>query len=98
MTDRGPADAHDTSNEAPHVWDDPRNVNRLFRVFYVLCVLLVAMDLLVHRHTVHPIEHLPVFYPLYGFVGITVLVLLARVLRKLVMRPEDYYEDDHDGH
>ena len=94
--DRGPG--HRTSDEAPHVWDDPRNVNRLFRVFYVLCALLVLADFILHRHAVHPLEHLPDFYPLYGFIGITVLVLLAKVLRKLVMRPEDYYDGGPDGH
>lgn len=89
--DRHPAD------EAPHIWDDPRNVNRLFYLFYVLCGILVLADFVIHRHALHPMEHLPDFYPLWGFVGITVLVLVARVLRRLVKRPEDYYEDGRDG-
>lgn len=80
--------------ERRHVWDDPANVRRLFRVFYACCAVLAALDLVVHRHVQHPWEHLIAFYPLYGFLGITALVLLARVLRRLVMRPEDYYDGD----
>jgi hypothetical protein len=61
-------------------------------VLYVVSAVLVALDLLVHRHTEHPWEHVVEFYPLYGFVGIVILVLAAKGLRRLVMRPEDYYD------
>ena len=40
-------------------------------------------------------ESWPGFYALFGFVACVSLVLAARELRKLVMRPEDYYEDEH---
>lgn len=33
-------------------------------------------------------------YGVYGFVGCVVLVLLGRLLRRLVMRREDYYGRD----
>ena len=77
--------------EAPGFWDKKANVDWLFRVLYAVSALLVIVDFFVHRHTEHPWEHLKAFYPLYGFVGIVLLVLLAKVLRRLVMRPEDYY-------
>lgn len=35
----------------------------------------------------------PGSYALYGFVGCCVLVLLGRVLRRLMMRDENYYGD-----
>lgn len=35
----------------------------------------------------------PASYALYGFVACVALVLLGRVLRRLVMRGERYYED-----
>ncbi|MBY6185125.1 hypothetical protein KUV89_00525 [Marinobacter hydrocarbonoclasticus] len=63
-----------------------------FKLFYLICALLAVLDFVVHRHTEHPWEGLPGFYPLYGFIGCVVLVLLAKVMRKLVMRPEDHYE------
>jgi hypothetical protein len=34
------------------------------------------------------------FYGIFGAVGIVVLVQLAKVLRRLVIRKEDYYESD----
>lgn len=35
----------------------------------------------------------PASYALYGFVACVILVLLGRVLRSVVMRGEDYYDD-----
>ncbi len=83
-------------DERQHVWDNPRNVKLLFSVFYALCLILVVLDLLlgrvIDRHRDHAWESLPVFYPLYGFVGIVVLVLIAKLMRRVLMRPEDYYD------
>lgn len=102
----GPRARWKEDDEKPSVWDKKANVDLLLRVLYAVCAVLVALDLFVHRHTEHPWEHLIAFYPLYGFVGIVVLVLLARVLRAVVMRPEDYYAQEaeregvgghHDG-
>lgn len=80
--------------------DDPDNVTRLWRGFVVACVLVASLDLLGlldfiwHRHVYLFIEGLPGFYPLWGFVGIGLLIVLAKQLRTVVMRPEDYYDDD----
>lgn len=63
-----------------------------FTLFYLICALLTLADLLVHRHVVHPWEALPGFYPLYGFIGCVVLVLVAKWLRKVLMRDEHYYD------
>jgi uncharacterized membrane protein len=73
------------------MWDKKQNVDRLLRVLYAVSAILVVVDFFVHRHAEHPWEHVKTFYPLYGFVGIVILVLVAKVLRKLVMRPEDFY-------
>lgn len=72
-------------------------VARLIRVFLVICVGLFAADFFVHRHTEAPLEGLPGFYPVYGFVGCVILVLAAKELRKVVMRPEDYYDPEPQG-
>ena len=80
--------------EAPGFWDKKANVDLLFRVLYAVGALLVIVDFRYHRHLEHPWEGLKAFYPLYGFVGIVLLVLLAKGLRRLVMRPEDYYGAD----
>ena len=40
-------------------------------------------------------DALPIcFYPVYGFVGCVVLVLVAKWMRSFLMRPEDYYDED----
>ncbi|MBY5920771.1 hypothetical protein [Ferrimonas balearica] len=63
-----------------------------FKLFYLFCGILALLDLLYHRHVVHPWEGMPGFYPLYGFVGCVVLVLVAKLLRKVLMRDEHYYD------
>ena len=79
-------------DERQHVWDNPRNVKRLFNVFYAACAVVVVLDLVVERHEVHGWERFVEFYPFYGFVGIVLLVLIAKLMRRVLMRPEDYYD------
>ena len=45
------------------------------------------------EHSFFEIENIFGFYGFYGFVGCVTLVLLAKLLRVLVMRPEDYYDE-----
>jgi len=78
--------------EKHHIFDDPRNVKRLLRVFYVVCVGVLAIDLVFARKIMHPWEGLFGFYALFGFVACVALVLIAKEMRKVVMRDEDYYD------
>ena len=80
--------------EKKHVFDNPRNVKRLLRVIYVICAALVGLDFVFRRHVIHAWEALPAFYPIYGFIGCALLVLIAKKMRKLLMRKEDYYDRD----
>ena len=75
-----------------HLFDDPRNVRRVVRGLVIACLLLLGLDLVLHRHVEHPWEGMFGFYALYGFVACVLLVLLAKELRKLLRRREDYYE------
>jgi hypothetical protein len=77
-----------------YLFDRPRNVSRLFRVFYGACVLLLVLDFILHRHAAHAWERLPGFYALFGFVACVTLVLIAKQLRRLLMRREGYYDVD----
>ncbi|MEA2048336.1 MAG: hypothetical protein U9O64_07820 [Campylobacterota bacterium] len=79
-------------NNKKHLFDNPKNVKLLIRMLYVSCFVLFAMDFVIHRHTVHPWESFTGFYAIYGFLACVILVLLARELRKVVMRDEDYYD------
>jgi len=80
--------------DRPGVWDKPRNVARLLNVFYALCVVLVLMDLVVHRHVTHPWERFFGFHAFYGFVACWTLVVVAKQMRKILMRDQDYYDVD----
>lgn len=78
-------------NSVPPLWS-----KRILWGLFVLCVALALVDvpaLIRHwRYEEHPWEALPMLYPLWGFVGISVLILASKGLRRLVMRPENYYE------
>ena len=85
------------TSKKKHLFDQPRNVRRLIRVFFALCVLLLGADLLFHRHLnfaegVFPVEGWFGFYAIYGFVACVLLVLTATQMRKVLMRREDYYD------
>ena len=81
-------------HERKHFFDDPRSVKKVLRVFYVICALLLLADVVVHRHVVHAWEGVWGFYAGYGFVACVLLVLIAKEMRKLLMRREDYYDGD----
>ena len=83
-----------TSKAKPHVFDKPHNVRRVLHALYAISALLFIADFIIHRHVIHPWEQVWGFYALYGFVSCVVLVLLAKEMRKVVMRKEDYYDVD----
>ena len=80
-------------DEKKHLFDDPKNIKRLLHILYMCCALLVVLDFVIHRHTMHNWEKLWAFYPIYGFIGCVVLVIVATWMRTFLMRPEDYYDN-----
>jgi hypothetical protein len=72
--------------------DDPNNVDRLVRGFYAVCAVLIAIDVFVPKHGPFAVEHWFGFYGWFGFIACVVLVLVAKQLRRVLMRPEDYYD------
>ena len=76
-------------NSVPPPW-----AGRILVGFFVLCGIVLGWDLFVDREIPHPLEEWPIMYPVFGFVGISLLILISKVLRRLVMRREDYYEDE----
>ncbi len=79
-------------NEKRYWLDESRNVDKIFWGLCILCVLLVAADLFYHKHAEFSWEDWFGFYGFYGFVSCIGLVLLAKQIRKLLMRKENYYD------
>ena len=80
-------------NEKKYIFDNPDNVKRVLYILVACCVLLFALDFVIHRHVMHSWENLWGFYPVYGFVGCVILVLVAKWMRTFLMRAEDYYDE-----
>ena len=69
------------------------------RIWYgllALCAVLLFADVLYHRHIKLAVEGWFGFYAFFGLIASVVLGLVARALQWLIMRPENYYGDDHD--
>ena len=82
------------AGEKQHIWDKPENVRRFLIAFWVICAVLFVADFFVERYQEHPLEAIPAIYAVYGFVGIALLIVIAKQLRKWVMRSEEYYDAD----
>ena len=82
-----------TDKQKTYLFDNPRNVRRVVFGLVGACVILAGLDLVLHRHVSHPWETMIGFYAVYGFVACVLLVLLAKEMRKVLIRPEDYYDE-----
>ena len=67
-------------------------VRRLSIGLIVVCVGLMLLDLVIHKHSHFPIEDLFGFYGFFGFVSFSMVVFAGKVMRTFVRREEDYYE------
>ena len=84
---------HPSKPDERRYWlDNPRNVDKLVYGLYGVCALLILIDLLVPKHGPFPIEHYFGFYGIFGFVACVGLVLAAKAMRTILIRPEDYYD------
>ena len=71
---------------------DSRRVDGIVYGLYALCALLFLADLIHSRHTHYNVEGWPGFYSVFGFVSCVALVLVARGLRRVLKREEDFYD------
>ena len=71
-------------------------------VLYAGAILSIVLEIVrpfdADGHGVERVHELDFLgsYAIYGFVGCVILVLLGRVLRRFVMRGEDYYARQND--
>lgn len=85
------------NTDKEYFFDKPQNVKYILYALYIICGLLFALDFIVHRHIYHSWEKLWGFYPLYGFIGCVLLVVIAKWMRTFLMRNENYYEQEEQG-
>jgi hypothetical protein len=92
---RGGAEKDGTSapRSREYLFDKPKNVRRLFLIYYASLSLLLLLDFFLSKHALFPWEEWPEFYAVFGFVACVALVIAAKyLLRPLVKRREDYYD------
>ncbi len=81
-------------DEEPGFFQKPKNIKAIIIGLFVVCGLLILLDVVNYKdHIYFSQERWFGFYGFYGFVGCVSLVLAAKVLRKIVMRKEDYYDE-----
>lgn len=82
------------SDKKIYLFDNPFYRTLLIRGLYIICILLIVLDFILHRHITHRWEELTGFYAIFGFVACVSLVLIAKQLRKILKRKENYYHVD----
>jgi hypothetical protein len=74
------------------LFDEPKNVRRLLWGFYISLAALLIADFFIHKHGHLPWENAHGFFAAYGFVSCVLLIFIAKGLRRLMERDEDYYD------
>ena len=84
---------HKKPGEKTYWLDDRKNVDKIWYTLIGICALTVICDFFYHKHVEYAVEDLiPGMYGWYGLGGCIFLVLSAKILRKIVMRDETYYD------
>ena len=90
------SDVHNVQNNADKGWlEDNRNVRKIITILVIICLGLFVADRFYHKHTYFGVESIFGFYAIYGFVMCVALVLIAKWIRKILMRAEDYYDKEY---
>ncbi len=80
------------SNDSNGWFDKTTNVRWIVRALVAVCVVLIGLELVVHKHGHFGFEEIPAFHALFGFVAFIVAVYAGKLLRALLSRDEDYYD------
>ncbi len=80
------------TDEKTYWLDSKRNVDKVWWTLIALCALVFVADAFYEKHPEFEVEYVFGFYGLYGFIACVFLVLTAKLLRRLLIRPEDYYD------
>ena len=89
-------DPHAPSSAGKPPAGKPDRIKRWMKILTGAAVVLLLIDFVYTSHFHAEVEAgggIKGFYGLYGFLGLVILVLGAKALRLIVMRPEDYYDE-----
>ena len=92
------SEKHTEHQEKEYWLDRPRNVLIIIILLITSCLTLFFADAFYHKHPHFEIENLFGFYGVYGFFVCVALVVIAKSLRAILMRPEDYYDASEGTH
>ena len=67
------------------------DINKAMYVLGALGACLFIADFLYKKKSYFDLEQLPGFYALFGFAAAFVLIYVARAVRSMMLRDEDYY-------
>ena len=80
-------------SKAKTYWlDRKENVTKVYWAVWIICGVLLLIDPLIHKHEAFGYAEWFGFFGFFGFVACVGLVLTAKMLRRVLKRPEDYYE------
>ena len=72
--------------------DYPENVRKVYFSVWIACAVLLLLELLIDKHAETAAEHWFGFHGFFGLIACVGLVLAAKLLRRVISRPEDYYD------
>ena len=89
------AEQQQPDNQKPEkrYWlDERRNAMKVYWALVAVCIALVAGDALFVKKVEFAFERMFGFFGWFGFIGSIFLVMAAKGLRKILIKPEDYYD------
>jgi hypothetical protein len=72
--------------------DSSKNRARVRKYFYISLLILLSVEFFTPKHGHFSWEEAHGFYAVYGFIGCVSLIFIAKGLRWLVKKKEDYYD------
>lgn len=81
-------------DQEPGWFERKENQNKLWYGLLAVCGVLTVSEFLYEHHPHFEIEKIPEFFEIFGFLAFVFIVFAGTALRKLIMRPEDYYDRD----
>jgi hypothetical protein len=73
--------------------ENPAIRKLMLAVFMAWLVGSVGLDLIAHRHGHFAFENFVGFWAVFGLLACLLLVYLAKFIRLIIKRPQDYYDD-----